>query len=57
MKIKRAIPYSSKQTVKRFALLPVTIDHETRWLELVHIEQTYRPDIKLFGWYNERFVD
>lgn len=57
MRINRAIPYISTRTIKRFALLPVTIDHETRWLELVCIEQTYRPDIKLFGWYNERFID
>lgn len=57
MRINRAIPCCSTRTVKRLALLPITINYETRWLEMVRIKQTYRPDIKLFGWYNERFVD
>ena len=57
MRIDRAIPYISTRKIKRFALLPVTIDYETRWFEVVRIEQVYRPDLKLFGWYNERFID
>lgn len=56
MKIKRWIPHSTRK-ISRFAFLPITINYETRWMEMVHIEQTYRPDLKLFGWYNERFVD
>lgn len=57
MRIERPIPYIGTRKVRRFALLPITIKNETRWLEVVCVEQTYRPDLKLFGWYNERFVD
>lgn len=38
--------------IKRFALLPIRIDYEVRWLETVYIRQEYYN-----GWHNDGFVD
>ena len=41
--------------IKRFAIIPVGIDKEIRWLEFVYIEQIYSD---FYGsWLNNRFVD
>lgn len=45
------------RTVKRFAIFPIKIDGETRWLETVFVEQVYYPDLTFDGWYNYRFID
>jgi len=45
------------RTITKFALFPVTANHETRWLEKVTINQEYRPDLCFFGWHNDEFVD
>lgn len=57
---------NEKRTRKWFALLPVTIDYDTRWLETVEVEQTYhceyiqrnQRDVMLRrGWLNVRFLN
>lgn len=40
------------KTKRKFALFPISINGETRWLEWVTIE--YRYD---YGWYKYRFTD
>lgn len=45
--------YRDKRVKTWFAVLPVTIDRETRWLEKVTVEQYY-----LYGtWGNRCFVE
>lgn len=50
-----------KQTVSKFAFLPISIGSETRWFETVTIEQEYQADGcsggSFSGWVNKRFVD
>lgn len=41
--------------VKRFALLPIRIGDETRWLETVYLRQEWCPYM-LFNWRPDRFV-
>lgn len=41
--------------VKRFALLPISVDYTTVWLETVYLVQ--KNDLRwLLGWYNIRFA-
>ena len=58
--------YKPKLETKRihqwFALFPVTIDNETRWLERVEVEQIYVDKISPSGepepgWYNLKFIN
>ena len=45
--------------VKRFAIFPVCIDGEYRWLETVYIRQTFRHEwerINAFYWHNDYFT-
>ena len=47
-----------KRVVKRFLILPLTINKETRWLEFVKIEQhAYDVDYYFFPWHNIKFLD
>ena len=51
----------SKRIIKRFAILPVCIDGEYRWLETVYILQYFGNVYHSWrsatiGWYNSRFV-
>ena len=52
--------YKSLRKRKWFALLPVTIGKETRWLEKVEVEQIYLDKISPSGepepaWHNTSF--
>ena len=52
---------------RRFALFPITVNKQTRWLELVTIKSVYYEDLWLtdrnhniihyWGWRDEEFVD
>jgi hypothetical protein len=54
MKIR--LPFSQDtRIITRFALFPIRIQNEIRWLEKVTIKQEYRPDLRMFGWYNDSF--
>ena len=46
-----------KRIVKRFALFPIRIDNECRWLEFVYIQQFYDDFYNPYPWRNECFVD
>ena len=53
-----------KRITKRFALLPIWIDNDVRWLETVRIEWEYIPVDAFFPpcmpylkWVKKRFVD
>lgn len=49
--------------ISYFAILPVTIDGETRWFEKVKIKQTYcysmgsLEDGDTYYWSNDKFID
>lgn len=43
--------------VKRFALLPITIEQETRWFEVVYIRQWRCPGMTFFPWVDHEFID
>lgn len=53
----------TKRKHKWFALFPVTIGRETRWLETVEVEQKYTEIISPCGdepergWYNLNFTN
>jgi hypothetical protein len=42
---------------KKFALFPITIKKETRWLEWVNIRYKYFEDGWDYGWMAMEFVD
>jgi len=44
------------RTKRRFLLFPKKIRNEIRWLEVAAWEEMYRPDLKVFGWYADRWV-
>ena len=48
-----------KRTLTRFAFLPIRINEENRWLEMVTIRQRYheRDFYDKSGWYNVMFID
>jgi hypothetical protein len=46
--------YSYRRLIRKFALLPIFIDGEIRWLETVYIEQAY--SVGWGNWYNENFA-
>jgi len=43
----------TERTIKRFAIFPITIGNETRWLETVYVDQFFNI---WTGWTNEKFV-
>jgi hypothetical protein len=57
MKFKRP-DNRERRVVKRFALFPITIYRETRWLETVYIKQSYNIwTAQVFShWENEEFL-
>ena len=42
------------RVIKRFALLPIVIKGEVRWLETCYIKQSY--NFILVSWWNEEFL-
>ncbi len=62
-------PKEGKEKIKRkFAILPISIDGETRWLEWVTVRYVYysgtiRKDwttnqfYRYYGWFEEEFID
>ena len=43
---------------KWFAIFPVTINEETRWLEFVHVRGWYARNSKnKWFWHNSEFID
>lgn len=62
-------PEDRAEKIKRkFAILPITIDAETRWLEWVTVKYVYHDGTlrrdwttntfyHLYGWYKEEFID
>ena len=44
------------RTIRRFAILPVKIENEVRWLEWVTILQIYEENAFGYGWHNEEFL-
>jgi hypothetical protein len=54
-KINRDHLYSYRRVIHRFALLPISIDGEIRWLENVYIAQIY--SIYLGIWLNDQFAN
>ena len=46
------------RVIAKFAFLPVTIGHETRWLETVYIKQTFIEHLTSTGgyWRNSEFI-
>lgn len=52
----------TKRIHQWFAIIPVTIDNETRWLERVEVEQIYINTTTPSGepepnWYNLKFIN
>jgi hypothetical protein len=48
---------NQQRTKTWFAIFPITIKGETRWLEKVTVlQEWYAPD-KQWGWYNIKFID
>lgn len=45
-----------RRYIKRFALFPIKIDREIRWLETCYICQTYCTDWDVCTWTNYAFV-
>ena len=51
-------PKNGDRKIKRkFALLPIAINYETRWLEWVNIEYEYYDGIFDSYWIADRFID
>jgi len=40
-----------------FAIFPVSIDGEIRWLERVYVLQEWYAPRNRWGWYNQKFVE
>lgn len=63
--MKRFVPYGKinhcgdTRIIKKFALFPITIGHELRWLEWVKITQKRMRDCwdVEYRWYDEEFVN
>ncbi len=58
---KKKLEKGDKRTIRRFLFLPLKINEETRWLEMVNIEQEYDWDVlavtfeKYYYWYNVKW--
>lgn len=51
-------PKDGDRKIKRkFALLPITINYETRWLEWVNVEYEYCQEIFFSYWAANKFID
>ena len=51
--------FRTKRVIRRFAIFPRIVDKETRWLEVVYIEQTYHEACyaeDYNSWKNNAFV-
>lgn len=59
--VRKIVKDGDTRIVQKFALFPITIGLETRWLERVDIEQECdwgtQDDFVINPWYNKRFVD
>lgn len=54
----KSVRTGDKRIVTRFALFPIKIQGEVRWLELCKIEQdAYDTDFYTYPWHNIRFID
>jgi len=54
--MRRKIPYDlDRRIIVKFAIIPVYVSSEWRWLEWVKIEQIYSKDRDM--WFNIRFID
>jgi hypothetical protein len=53
--IKQDHLYFHRRIIRRFALLPISLDDEIRWLETVYIAQAYSTSWG--NWYNEQFAN
>lgn len=42
--------------IRRFAIFPIVICGEYRWLETVYIVQRYDHNAAIFRWYNSSFT-
>lgn len=54
------IPNNNDTKIKRkFALFPIKINNEVRWLERVTVKYRYgySTEIGLFGWFPIEFID
>lgn len=52
--------YGEVRYITKFALLPIQIENEVRWLEKCHIKQVYRPLLGLVfvgRWCDDEFMD
>ncbi len=47
--------HGKTRVVKRFALFPIEIAGECRWLEICYIKQKYNFWLEM--WFNEEFVE
>ena len=56
--IKKPKPQTGdKRTIKKFALLPIIINEEVRWLEFVTIYQEFIIGYGSTIWLNIKFID
>jgi len=51
------VEHNDKRTRVAFALLPVTISNETRWLETVKFEEKFISDHAGAYWSKCKFID
>lgn len=64
-KIKPTPQYGDTRTKTWFAIIPVTIDNDCRWLEMVTVKQTYTEGclyehgliFSVPTWMNVKFID
>lgn len=46
--------HGDRKTIRKFALFPIEIDFEVRWLERATVQMEYNY---LFGWRYEKYID
>ena len=61
MRWKKPTPNETR-IIKTFAILPITINNETRWLESCKIRQSYSLGVTgcgdlLYAWQDIKFID
>ena len=50
--------YGDVKIKKKFAILPISINNEVRWLEWVTVKYEYYSDMNhLLGWWKTEFID
>lgn len=57
MRFGKKIEFNKKIIITGFALFPITINNETRWLENVKVEGQYHKGLNGVFWENHRFLD